>query len=68
MYRVYRARAAAAGLSLQEYLLAELQRNAALRTPAELVAATEERMRVEGHQGFARESAASAVRADRDSH
>jgi len=65
VHRVYRQRAAAAGMSLQEYLRAELSRNARLRTPAELVAETEERMRVEGVEGFARHSSATLIRADR---
>lgn len=45
VHRSYQIRAAAAGMSVQEYLLAELERNAALRTPAELVAETESRLR-----------------------
>ncbi len=68
VYRIYRTRAAAAGMSLQEYLRAEMVRNAALRTPAQLVAEVEERLRAEGREGFARVSAADLVRADRDSH
>ena len=68
VHRVYRLRAAAAGMSLQEYLLAELVRNAALRSPAELVTEVEERMHTEGQEGFARVSSAGFVRADRDSH
>lgn len=68
VHRVYQTRAAAAGMSVQEYLLAELERNAALRTPAELVAETEGRLRVEGSEGFAPTSAAQIVRADRATH
>lgn len=68
VHRVYRARAAAAGMSLQEYLLADLERNAALRGPAELVAEVEERMRTEAGEGFARVSSADVIRADRGSH
>ncbi|MHB8340910.1 MAG: FitA-like ribbon-helix-helix domain-containing protein [Mycobacteriales bacterium] len=67
VHRVYQARATAAGMSLQEYLLAEIVRNASLRTPDELVAQVEERMRSEGRKGFALVSAADQVRADRDS-
>lgn len=67
-HRVYQVRAAAAGMSVQEYLLAELERNAALRTPAELVAETEGRLRAEGPDGFASTAAAEIVRADRASH
>jgi hypothetical protein len=66
VHRVYRQRAAAAGMSLQEYLLAELQSNAQLRTPAEVVDEVERRLRVEGTQGFTTGSAAGDVRADRD--
>ncbi len=68
VHRMYRTRAAAAGMSLQEYLLAEIGRQAALRTPAELVREVEERMRVEGPEGFARAPSADLVRADRESH
>ncbi|MHB8294859.1 MAG: FitA-like ribbon-helix-helix domain-containing protein [Acidimicrobiales bacterium] len=68
VHRVYQARAIAAGMSLQEYLLAEIERNAALRSPAELVAEVEERMRTGGREGFARVSSAQFVRSDRGSH
>ena len=68
VHRIYQVRATAAGMSLQEYLLLELVRNAALRSPAELVAEVEERLRVEPHEGFARRSSAELVRGDRESH
>lgn len=68
VHRTYRLRAAAAGMSLQEYLLAELTRNARLRSPAELVAEVDDRMRTERGAGFATISAAEAVRADREAH
>ena len=68
VHRVYQTRAAAAGMSVQEYLLAELVRNAALRTPAELVAETEGRLRAEGPEGFAATAASQIVRAERASH
>jgi plasmid stability protein len=68
VHRIYQVRAAAAGMSLQEYLLLELTRNAQLRSPAELVADVEEQMRTEGKDGFFHGSAADIVRADRDSH
>lgn len=68
VHRTYRERAAAAGMSLQEYLLAELTRNARLRTPAELVVEVERRMRAEGREGFATITSADYVRADRESH
>jgi plasmid stability protein len=68
VHRVYQARAAAAGMSLQEYLLSELVRNASLRSPADLVADVAERMHLEGIDGFARVSSATAVREDRATH
>lgn len=68
VHRTYRERAAGAGMSLQEYLLGELIQAARTRTPAELVAEVERRMRAEGSNGFARESSADQVRADRESH
>lgn len=67
VHRVYQARAAAAGMSLQEYLRAELVRQARSRTPAELVADIEAELQAAG-EGFARRSAADVVRADRASH
>jgi len=45
VHRVYRARAAAAGMSLQEYVLAELIENAQRRTMAELMDEVEAQMR-----------------------
>ena len=68
VHRVYRRRAGAAGMSLQEYLLAEIIRGAETRSPAELIAEVEERMRIEGADGFTRGSAAASIRADRRSH
>lgn len=68
VHKAYRGRAAAAGMSLQEYLLGELTRVARMRTPAELVAETEQRMRTEGLDGFASVSSTVHVRADRESH
>jgi hypothetical protein len=55
-------------MSLQEYLLAELVRTAALRTPADLVDEVAARLRTEGSEGFSLVSAAEVVRADRASH
>lgn len=68
VHRIYRIRAAAAGMSLQEYLRGELVSNAALRSPAELVVEVEERLRTEGAEGFARTSSADLVRDDREAH
>lgn len=67
VHRGYRRRAASAGMSLQEYLLAELCRNAVLRTPWEVVAKVERRLSTEGTDGFASTSGAAVVRAERDS-
>jgi plasmid stability protein len=64
----YQVRAAAAGMSLQEYLLAELKRNAALRSPEELVHEIEDRMRTEGTEGLAQVSSSSLVHEDRQAH
>ena len=68
VHRTYRIRAAAAGMSLQEFLLAELERNAHLRTPSELVAEVEARIRVDGVVGLPASSSAPLVRADRERH
>lgn len=68
VHRTYRERAAAAGMSLQEYLLGELTRGAQMRTPAELIEEVERGMRAVGADGFASVSSADHVRADRDSH
>ena len=68
VHRTYRIRAAAAGMSVQEYLLNELTRNARLRTPAELVAEVDRRLASEGREGYAVASSADVVRADRESH
>lgn len=68
VHRTYRKRAAAAGMSLQEYLLGELTRGAQMRTPAELIEEIEREMRGVGADGFVSVSSADHVRADRDSH
>ena len=65
VHRVYRARAAAAGMSLQEYVRQELIHNANVKTPAELVAEVERRLGTEGGEGFIRGSSAAVIRADR---
>jgi antitoxin FitA len=67
VHRVYRQRAASAGMSLQEYLLAELCRNAVVRTPGEVVAEVERGLSTGGADGFAVTSSAGVVRAERDS-
>lgn len=68
VHRKYRERAAAAGQSLQEYLLGELCENASAQTPAEMVAEVEEQMRVEGPEGWLTGSSADLIRADRERH
>jgi hypothetical protein len=68
VHRTYRQRAAGAGMSLQEYLLAELTRHARTLTPSEVVAEVEGRLRVEGPDGFAARSSARLIRRDRGSH
>lgn len=68
VHRTYRERAAAAGMSLQEYLRDELTRNARLRTPAEVANAVAERLRVEGPEGFSDRSSVEVVREDRGGH
>lgn len=52
VHRTLQERAAKAGMSLREYLRAELCRTARLRTPGELVGEVERRMAVEGPEGF----------------
>lgn len=68
VHRVYRRRAAEAGMSLQEFLRDELSRGAATRTPAELMRDVERRLRQEGGDGYSAVSSADVVRADRESH
>ncbi|MDQ6673484.1 MAG: hypothetical protein M3069_22530 [Chloroflexota bacterium] len=68
VHRAYQARAAAAGMSLQEFLLAELIHSARLRSPAELVAEVAERQRAESADGLSRVSSAAVIRQDRDAH
>ena len=65
VHRVYRARAAAAGQSLQEYLRAELVEGARLQDPRE-IAAEIERDLADSDQGFSRVAATAVIRADRD--
>jgi hypothetical protein len=51
-----------------EACIAEMVRDAGLRSPAALIAEVEERMRTEGQEGFALVSSAELVHADRHSH
>jgi antitoxin FitA len=68
VHRVFQARAAAAGMSLQEYMLAEVVRTAELRTPAEIAIEVERRLHAEGSEGYSPVSSADVVAADRASH
>jgi hypothetical protein len=66
VHRVYRRRAAEAGMSLQEFLLAELVDSARSRTPAEVVAEVRQQLEATGGEGFSAASSARWIRADRD--
>ncbi len=68
VHRTYQVRAAAASMSLQEYLLAEIVRGAKLRTPGEIVIEVEERLHREGTEGYSDTSSADLIAADRLSH
>jgi len=67
VHLVHRRRAAEAGMSLQEFLLAELVDSARARTPAEVVAEVTQQLAATGGEGFSATSSADLVRADRDS-
>lgn len=64
--RTYKARAAAAGMSLQEYLRGELIEGARLRSPAEIVAEISSEIRDGVADGFSDVSATDVIRSDRD--
>lgn len=66
VHRTYRRRAAEAGMSLQEFLLAELVEGARAQTPAEVVAEVQQQLERTAGQGFSTESSTEVVRADRD--
>lgn len=66
VHHIYRRRAAEAGMSLQEYLRAELIRGAQRRSPAEIVGEVRDRIAAEGPAGYLDGSAVDVVRADRD--
>lgn len=67
VHRVYKKRAAAAGKSLQEYVLDEMVWRAGHKTPAEVMAGVSERMRRDP-EGWATGSSAELIREDRESH
>jgi len=68
VHRTYQTRAAAAGQSLQEYLLAQLLVHASQATPAEIVAEARRRKELSGGEGFLTYSSAEIIREDRESH
>jgi hypothetical protein len=68
VHRVYQVRAAAAGQSLQEYLLGYLVEHASLATPAEIVAEVRRRKAIEGESGYTTSSSVDLIREDRESH
>jgi len=69
VHRTYQVRAAAAGQSLQEYLLAYLVEHASLATPAEIVAEVRREMAIDGGIGYVSSSSVTEViREDRASH
>ena len=68
VHRVYRIRAASAGQSLQEYLLAHLVEFASTATPAEIAAEVERDIARDGYEGFSTVPAAEVIRRDRESH
>ncbi len=66
VHATYRARAAAAGMSLQAYLRRELEIGATRRTPAEIAEEVARERAVRGDDGFAVDSTAALVRDDRE--
>lgn len=65
VHRTYRARAAAAGMSLQEYLRAELIEGARLQSPAEIAAEVAAELHQVGPHVFSQASATAVIRNDR---
>ena len=68
VHRIYQARAAASGMSLQEFMLAEIVRGAQMRTPADIAIEVERRLHQEGADGFSLQSSADVIAADRETH
>lgn len=66
VHRIYKARAAVAGQSLQEYLRQELIEGARLRAPGEIAAEVEAEIGSDGPEGYSTVSAAELIREDRD--
>ncbi len=68
VHRKYRVRAAAAGMSLQEYIRQELIENAKHKTPAEVAAEIEEEIQHRGSNRGDILSIVDIIREDRESH
>lgn len=68
VHRTFQVRAAAAGQSLQEYLLAHLVEHASMATPAEIVAEARRRKALAGGIGYPTYPSAEIIREDRESH
>ena len=66
VHRAYRRRAAEAGMSMQEFLLAELVSAARAPTPAELVTEVERQMSDRQGRGYTDGASAEHVRMARD--
>ena len=66
VHRTYRRRAAEAGMSLQEFLLAELVEGARTQTPAEVVAEVQQQLARSAGQGFSPTASAEFIRAERE--
>ena len=66
VHAVYRARAASAGMSLQEYLWHELVEAARQRSPAEIAAEVQRERSIRGDQGYSDVSSTAIIRADRE--
>jgi len=67
VHRTYKRRAAAAGMSLQEYMRTQLIEHARMKTAREIVAEVEAEMK-KSKKGWARVSSADIIREDRESH
>jgi plasmid stability protein len=65
VHRVYRSRAAAAGMSLQAFLRAELIAGAQVRSPAEIAAEVSAEL-AGGATGYSRASATALIRGCRE--
>ncbi|MBW3663779.1 MAG: hypothetical protein KY469_11820 [Actinobacteria bacterium] len=66
VHRIHKARAAAAGMSLQEHLRAELIDSARHKTPAEVAAEVEAELASGGATGYSATPATVFIRAERD--